>query len=606
MNDGLGPTFNRVRTAILGLLLSFGVGFAVPSQAVAATPWAGFLQHELMDSTITPLSLSGYAVFDHAPPGYGVLPLHYDLKSPKIFDGELALQSTMMVNYNEAGSLSKNWPLKITATTQSFEILALVIPINNPHYGHGFFHTKAVGFGATEGPSGPWNPAVVALAITKEYAKIKGRNLKDALNTKILATRSRSYGGSDTIAEFSPEDLTQDPDQLLGWQDLIITERELDALGEPRSEHRALALEQFLKRGGQLWVIDEPQFQGRNPASWQALLLSDTTQPKFNIQSQYAVGMGSIYFQALDDMEWDTMNSLRVRSPLMPGAMVSELYASKSSSLKDRVPSLNSSVLGFLLMVVIFAFVVGPINLWVFCRGNRLRLILTTPIISICSALIFTILIIAMEGLGGEGARSQVRYVDPLRHQEIFQQVQLSRTGVMLSTGFELPEGVHLWPVYLDPSIYKLSREASFFSLVDSWAAKGWFSSRNLQAQLFQGSAPSRGKVEWRIKAEGPVVLSTLEQSCETLWVITKDKVYSAQSVRPGQEAPLVACEEENLLRVDFANFYPHIQACAQKGQAWFIAVSKDSNHFVPSLDSLRWKPHQTLWLGPIADVEKR
>jgi hypothetical protein len=563
----------------------------------------GFQQHELMDARHTKTTLSGKTVFDRIAPSYGLFPVSYEMYSPQVVKAEYTLQYFLSQGYQNNGYLNQSWPIVLNGQAQHLEVLAPVVPEDSV-YGYGNLAPQALGPGALEGKSCIIERALVPLAITSEYAKIKGRNLKDALQTVISTPTpgTRHYGGDLDLAEFDPLAMIQDPDQLLGWDYLILTERELEALGEPKSEHRALAFEHFLKRGGQLWIIDDLNMAGRCPASWQALDLGKTRDSANKPLRQYAVGLGLVNYQSLDDIEWKEMVGLRSSTPLMPKDF-NETLNFGPNALIHHVPTIQSSVLGFLLMVVAFAIIVGPINMWWFCRGNRLRLVLTTPIISLCSAIVFSLLIIALEGFGGEGARSQVRYVDASRHQDFYQQVQLSRTGVVLNGGFELPTGVYSWPLELDTSFFKLSRPASSVSLANGWAGAGWFSSRNLQAQLFRGSAPSRGRLELQWKAGGPVALSTLEQRCENLWVIQRDKIYSARDVKPGHEVVLKEDSEGELFKI-LGNLMNHFKACAQKGQTWFVATSNDSNAFVPSLVNIRWTQHQTLWLGPLSPSE--
>src|SRR5690606_21574539 len=60
----------------------------------------------------------------------------------------------------------------------------------------------------------------------------------------------------------------------------------------------------------------------------------------------------------------------------------------------------------FIGVLVLFAIIVGPVNLFVFAKvGKRHRLFITTPIISLATSLLLVGLIILQDGFGGSGFR---------------------------------------------------------------------------------------------------------------------------------------------------------------------------------------------------------
>src|SRR5690606_18267044 len=109
----------------------------------------------------------------------------------------------------------------------------------------------------------------------------------------------------------------------------------------------------------------------------------------------------------------------------------------------------------FVVVLIAFGLLVGPVNLFVFAKsGQRHRLFITTPIISLATCALLILLILIQDGTGGRGERIVLMEVRPDadENRAYLHQEQVSRTGVLLGSSFELKESAVISPVPLADS----------------------------------------------------------------------------------------------------------------------------------------------------------
>lgn len=92
-------------------------------------------------------------------------------------------------------------------------------------------------------------------------------------------------------------------------------------------------------------------------------------------------------------------------------------------------------IVGFL---IVFAIVVGPVNLFLLARGrNRWRIFVTTPVISMLATVFLVIFMLIKDGIGAEGVRCRIAYLSPEGHRLHIDQVQAIKTGIIIGGSFE-------------------------------------------------------------------------------------------------------------------------------------------------------------------------
>jgi hypothetical protein len=276
----------------------------------------------------------------------------------------------------------------------------------------------------------------------------------------------------------------------------------------------------------------------------------------------------------------------------------------------------------FILILVAFGIVVGPVNLFVFAKsGRRHRLFITTPIIALATSALLVALIILIDGFGGRGMRTvlmEVRPDDGENTAYIFQE-QISRTGVLLGGGFEVADPALITPVPLGNSQWARLTQSNggggmrYEVLVRDGKLQvdgDWFQSRSEQGQLVRAIVPTRGRIEARSDGGPPTFLSTFDFPVETLYYrapggglwradkITPGKAFTCQEVLEGS-----AGEHALFFAKAIGSFSPrHQKALAPlvNREGHFVAVTTEAPG-IETLKGIKWQTTRTYITGPIA-----
>ena len=286
--------------------------------------------------------------------------------------------------------------------------------------------------------------------------------------------------------------------------------------------------------------------------------------------------------------------------------------------LQDAFGSRDFNYLLFILVLVAFAIVVGPVNLFVFAKsGRRHRLFLTTPLISLGASALLVALILLQDGIGGRGTRVVLMEVRPDQNENTayLWQEQFCRTGVLLGASFRLSEPAMLSPLPISASRWARVTDANDggscrYTLEPAGnalrAAGDWFQSRSEHGHALAAMIPTRGRIELAKAASPPAILSSFEFPLDrVVFADAAGKAWNAENVQPGQttvctplseadhaaflrdqEALFAARNERNLDRV--ANRRDHFVAVSSRGPA------------VETFHSIRWKSTTTVVTGPL------
>ena len=276
----------------------------------------------------------------------------------------------------------------------------------------------------------------------------------------------------------------------------------------------------------------------------------------------------------------------------------------------------------FILILVAFGIVVGPVNLFVFAKsGRRHRLFITTPIIALATSALLVALIILIDGFGGRGMRTvlmEVRPDDGENTAYIFQE-QISRTGVLLGGEFEVADPALITPVPLGFNQWARLTQSNggggmrYEVLVRDGKLQvdgDWFQSRSEQGQLVRAIVPTRGRIEARSNGGPPTFLSTFDFPVETLYYrapggglwradkITPGKAFTCQEVLEGSTG-----EHALFFARALGSFSPrHQKALAPlvNREGHFVAVTTEAPG-IETLPGIKWQSTQTYITGPIA-----
>jgi len=311
-----------------------------------------------------------------------------------------------------------------------------------------------------------------------------------ALDTEAASRGSSGYGGRRNFSsKFDPKRLPDDWRAFSGFDTLMLTEA--DWADVPPGSRNGIV--SWVRLGGQLVVYATGK---PSPAS-----LGLPEDP----------GFGEILIESIaSDLRLNAGETVNLaynkRATTHRLGSITRDYVSLWPLQKSFGEKSFNYIL-FVLILLAFGILVGPVNLFVFAKsGRRHRLFITTPLISIGTSLILIALIIFEDGFGGNGTRLTLMEVRPDGNQNaaFIQQEQFSRSGVMTSPSFTVET-----PALIAQTPLASSRWARFTSGYGSsgtydlqptggglFASGDWFQSRSEQGQLVTAVLPTRGRIE--------------------------------------------------------------------------------------------------------------
>jgi hypothetical protein len=367
--------------------------------------------------------------------------------------------------------------------------------------------------------------------------------------------------------------LPSDHRGLLGLRVLALGEDEWNGLRPGARE----ALSDWTARGGRLVLVDAE----RNPGE---------------VSGRQDVGLGTILKvkRPQSKVEWDEV--LETPSPPPQGASYRAWTEEQFPPIEDR-PGL---LLAFLLL---YAPLVGPVNLYVFCsKGRRARLFWTLPALALGASFLLTAIVLLQDGLGGRGHRVTFLRLVPELTREVLIQEQTSLTGALLARGFELDESfaIHDAPVG--------ASSGRQFASEGSRLGGDWFRSRSIQAQRIEGVRAARARVAFA--GEGAIT-SSIEDTLEELYYRDGEgRAWRAAVVGPGARAALVAATEEEYERfwgTLFRDAGPvtrlHLQQSLLE-RGGFLARAATSRRAIETLEGIAWSD-TVIYSGRIAGEGK-
>ena len=267
--------------------------------------------------------------------------------------------------------------------------------------------------------------------------------------------------------------------------------------------------------------------------------------------------------------------------------------------LADKIVEIKPSFGLIMLMVIVIAALLGPLNIWVsFRKRNSMQIMWTTPVISLVLSLLVGAGIVISDGFGGKGQRALRIVLVPAHAVEVSYQEQISRTGVLLRNRFELPEGTELYS--LPPEKSRERRKLTFTEVSSGTWSGDWFENRAIQAQALRQTRSSRAAVSFNPGPQ-PMVLSTVDAGFSRILIRDVDSdLWYGENVSPGKPAPLrkVGRDTEKALFDEMKTREDTFFSSAQAG--WFYAESQESDRYIESLPSIKWQNWPVWYMGPL------
>jgi hypothetical protein len=435
-----------------------------------------------------------------------------------------------------------------------------------------------------------------------------------ALDAEVNSRPSRRFSGSSDAfaAKFDPRELPEDWRAYAGFDAIALTDSDWsDASPGARN-----AILRWNRLGGELVVY---ALSGSSDLS----TLGIAPDAKGIRAAERSFGQVTIIPLAADKkLDPAPTVSLFHVSPRLPalGKSIREDFSS-SWPLQSGFGEQGYNYGLFILILIAFGIVVGPVNLFVFAKsGRRHRLFITTPVIALATSALLVVLIILIDGFGGRGMRAVLMEVRPDdgENSAYIHQEQISRTGVLLGGGFEVAEPALITPVPLASSQWaRLTRSSSGGMSYETLVRDGklqvdgdWFQSRSEQGQLVRAIVPTRGRIEARGNAGPPTFLSTFDFPVETLYYRDGNGViWRADGITPGNA---FTCREIGAGEdADYKLFIGEaVDSFTQRPRKAFLSLTKRDLHFVAlttaapgigTFDGIKWQQTRTYITGPVA-----
>jgi hypothetical protein len=418
-----------------------------------------------------------------------------------------------------------------------------------------------------------------------------------ALEAGIRAKLGGYVGGSgDFSARFDPRQLPHDWLAFSGYDSVVLTDSGWSDI-PPGGRNAILS---WVRLGGQLVIYST----------------GSSSAAAMGLPSEH--GYGSIEIAPiLSDLKLDPTEVVnRLTSNSTPQRQASLHRDFEGNWPLQRLFGEQTFRYGlFVGVLIVFAILVGPVNLFVFAKsGQRHRLFITTPLISLGASLVLIGLIVTQDGFGGNGMRRLLMEVRPdgglnagFIHQE-----QFCRTGVLTGSSFTINTPSTFEPVPIASSRWARyttsSNPKGNFNLQPTGgklAASGdWFQSRSEHGHILSAVISTRGRIE---RTETPNrYLSTFEFPIDKIYVLDNSgQWHRATAIVAGKQFELTSIESEmalqelNVEAEEFAARNKALLRSSLQRPGHFIAITSHAPG-IDTLPGIRWKETRTVITGPI------
>jgi hypothetical protein len=425
-----------------------------------------------------------------------------------------------------------------------------------------------------------------------------------SLDSSLRAVLASQVTGAPNLATVNAAQLPADWRLWSSFAGVILTVDEYAALDAAR---RA-ALRGWVGLGGQLFLVPAPGERAE--------------------ERREAVGAGRIVTLAVpapDAVGTTTRTSLALYSPAAlrntfnlysetVGLPDRESLFVKDTPLGDEIKFDGNDASWVAVFLVIFAAVIGPVNLFLFAPvGRRHRLFWTTPALALLGGLLLVGVIFFQDGTGGAGRRSTLVVLLPGQNQAAVFQEQAARTGFLPRRSFALDDDTLLAPLALGPEGLRFGGAQQVASREAGEAGGDWFRSRAGLAHGLRRLAPTRGRVE--IAGTAPDGTPVVESSLATVLreFVLQDaagKLWFTRELAPGRRISLEAPPRGAALDSAALNGSPALlraygAAAAPGPGRWSAYGGATDLAPLTTLTSIRWGDSTIVYTGVAESTAK-
>ena len=439
------------------------------------------------------------------------------------------------------------------------------------------------------------NANMSAVLLSEALFTANASKLDDEVKTR--SGGSGYYGGTNFAGKFDPKQLPSDWLAFAGYDSVIMTDR--DWSNVPASGRNAIL--SWMNLGGQLVIFA----QGGQS-------LSTLGIPEDS-------GYGSCRIHSIGS---DLIVSPKATVDLVAGQNpVNQIAKSIDNDYNGSWPL--QKLFGdkdfhyglFIIVLVIFGVLVGPVNLFVLAKsGQRHKLFITTPIISLGASLLLIGLIIFQDGFGGEGMRRVLMEVRPDGGQNaaFLHQEQISRTGILTSANFKVDPACMMSPVPIAQSRWsrftnRYDTKGSFNLVPSGGKMEGsgdWWQSRSEHGHALSAVISTRGRIE--ATSNPGEFVSTFDFPLETFYFLDANQQWhradSVTTGKPFKATPVDATMAEPALAKEAVAFTTRNRQMLERAKSrkgHFVAITTHAPG-IDTLTGIRWKETRTVLTGPV------
>jgi len=410
------------------------------------------------------------------------------------------------------------------------------------------------------------------------------RNIKN----KLQANTSGSGHGNTPLCSFNQRDLGSNWMDYTGFASVWITSLEWKSLSADVTN----GLKKWVALGGNLFIT----FDGKNKIK--------------------AHGLGMIEWVNISNVN----KSIQPITNKIKFVKANPLALSKinnwTSDLLTAIKPIESKPFLFSLLTAIIGIVIGPINLFLYCRKKRMKIVFTTPLIAVLTSLVLLVFIVFQDGIGGSGFRSTLVVTLPEDHLTIKMQDQVSTSGLVIGSSFDVPEKTIVTPLQLNH--LKNNFHTNNYTNWKNSFSGDWFNSRSQQGQKLQSVTPSRSKIDIQIETKQDKktihALSSIDDTLNDFYYIDhQDQIWYTKKIRTGEKIILEkveSAEYKKWMKSVSKKFDQPTKALLSNidfRKGYYFSTSTTDKAAIPNYSSFNWKQVLTLYTGPtlLSEVSK-
>ena len=270
--------------------------------------------------------------------------------------------------------------------------------------------------------------------------------------------------------------------------------------------------------------------------------------------------------------------------------------AHMEKSVKE--PGVSLFLVGILLSV--FLIIVGPYNLYVLTKKNRLRLLVTTPIISLAASLLYAIIIVLYDGFGASGEKSSMVWLEPDQKRCVISQSQIMKSGIMLNSTIKRESDYLVYAYRAD----RFDDYEQVKVLMDGeWLGGDLFNSRSRRFMELKDIRTTQASLQW-IDGEEPSLRSNFQSTLSDILVHDKQGVnWYAEKCGPGETVKLQKAKVSDAANMHHRHVFDRMK---NYKKSYFTCKSMNDQQFdIVTHEGIDWEQDRFVIGGSLAMGEK-